>query len=52
MELFKGKVVCPMCHGNGLIFKAKIKTKKQYYIYVMNVMQHGNMIMPFKYQIL
>ncbi|MGR5899409.1 3'-5' exonuclease [Bacillus cereus] len=28
MELFKGKVVCPMCHGNGLIFKAKIKNEE------------------------
>ncbi|WCN37016.1 3'-5' exonuclease [Aneurinibacillus uraniidurans] len=25
MELFKGKVVCPRCDGNGLIYKAKIR---------------------------
>ncbi|MEK4500020.1 3'-5' exonuclease [Bacillus sp. FSL R12-0069] len=24
MEIFKGKVVCPRCDGNGLIFKARI----------------------------
>ncbi|KXY85275.1 MULTISPECIES: hypothetical protein [Bacillus] len=28
MKLFKGKVVCPLCHGNGLIFKTKIKAEQ------------------------
>ncbi|MGX5471085.1 3'-5' exonuclease [Bacillus toyonensis] len=25
MELFKGKVVCPRCDGNGLVCKVEIK---------------------------
>lgn len=25
MKLFKGKVVCPRCDGNGLVYKAEIK---------------------------
>jgi transcription elongation factor Elf1 len=25
LEIFKGKVVCPRCNGNGLVYKAKIK---------------------------
>ncbi|QWI73128.1 3'-5' exonuclease (plasmid) [Bacillus mycoides] len=29
MELFKGKVVCPRCDGNGLIYKAKITNLDQ-----------------------
>ncbi|MFA4132550.1 MULTISPECIES: 3'-5' exonuclease [unclassified Brevibacillus] len=24
LELFKGRVVCPLCLGNGLIYKAKV----------------------------
>ncbi len=50
MEIFKGKVVCPRCDGNGLIFKARIEIHNHTYIYVMNVMRHGKMQKQLNYQ--
>jgi len=28
IQMFKGKVVCPRCDGNGLIFKTRLKYNK------------------------
>jgi hypothetical protein len=28
LEFFKGKVVCPRCDGNGLVYRAEVKNMK------------------------
>lgn len=34
-KTFNGKVVCPRCDGNGLVYKAKISNLNQY-LYICN----------------
>lgn len=34
LEMFNGKVVCPRCDGNGLVYKAKVANLDNQILYI------------------